>query len=90
MVIESLGAWLSIGSMFLSTAILGLLAVRGGSSRNAVLFSLLSLFTLTHGLWHLALYLGQRWIAVYLNPISALLLLVFTLIYFRRYTFFGG
>lgn len=88
--IQTLGVWLNVGSMFFSTALLLILSIRTGTLRNSILFSLLALFTLTHGLWHLSLFFGQRNIAEYINPLSALLLLIFTVIYFRRGTAIGG
>lgn len=88
--IQTFGVWLNVGSMFFSTVLLLILSIRAGTLRNSILFSLLALFTLTHGLWHLSLFLGQRNIAEYINPLSALLLVIFTVIYFRRGTAIGG
>gem|GEM_PF-3866457 len=76
---------LNIGSMFLSTIILIILSARTAPLRNSLLFILLALFTLTHGLWHLTLYMGERGLAAYLGPSSAVLLLIFTVLYFRRW-----
>lgn len=75
---------INVGSMFFSTVILLLFSVKGVTARNSLLFGLLSIFTLTHGLWHLSLYIGERAVAEYLGPASAVLLLVFVIMYMRR------
>jgi FtsH-binding integral membrane protein len=83
--IPTLGAMINVGSMFLSTVILLILSARTAPHKNSLLFIMLALFTLVHGLWHLTLYIGERGAAGFLGPASAVLLLLFTILYFRRW-----